>query len=144
MCGKFVKAKLFIFNFWCTPPCFAGYLRTFLFLVFVRNWGQAHVKKVHPFSVGGVHFWLWFALLVTWNSRFLWAMPFEVQTLMRPNGSQSSQHNITYYFIYLWRKVVCFVFVVMRCTKPGCFRLSSWCLWKALDKEGCMGFRLSS
>jgi hypothetical protein len=26
----------------------------------------------------------------------------------------------------------------MRSTKPGCF--SSWCLWKALDEEGCMGF----
>jgi len=21
----------------------------------------------------------------------------------------------------------------------GCLRLCSWCLWKALDKEGCMG-----
>jgi hypothetical protein len=39
--------------------------------------------------------------------------------------------------IYLWRKVVCFV--VMRSTQPGCFRSCSWCLWKALDKEGCMG-----
>ncbi len=39
-----------------------------------------------------------------------------------------------------WRKVVCFV--VMRSTEPGCFRLCSWCLWKALNKEGCMGFVL--
>jgi hypothetical protein len=39
--------------------------------------------------------------------------------------------------LYLWRKVVCFV--VMRSTEPGCFRSCSWCLWKALDKEGCMG-----
>jgi hypothetical protein len=31
-------------------------------------------------------------------------------------------------------------FVVMRSTKPGCLRSHSWCLWKALDKEGCMGF----
>jgi len=38
--------------------------------------------------------------------------------------------------IYLWRKVVCFV--VMRSTKLGCFRLCSWCLWGALDREGCM------
>jgi hypothetical protein len=30
-------------------------------------------------------------------------------------------------------------FVVMRFTKPGCFRLCSWCLWKALAEEGCMG-----
>ncbi len=22
----------------------------------------------------------------------------------------------------------------------GCLRLCSWCLWKALDEEGCMGF----
>jgi hypothetical protein len=46
------------------------------------------------------------------------------------------------YPIYLWRMVVCFVlfcFVVMRYTEPGCFRSCSWCLWKALDKEGCMG-----
>jgi len=39
--------------------------------------------------------------------------------------------------MYLWRKVVCFA--TMRFTKPGCFRLCSWCLWKALDKVGCMG-----
>jgi hypothetical protein len=30
-------------------------------------------------------------------------------------------------------------FVVMRFTKPGCFRSCYWCLWKALDEEGCMG-----
>jgi len=42
--------------------------------------------------------------------------------------------------IYLWRKVVCFVFVVMRSTEPGCFRSCSWCLWKALYEDGCMGF----
>ncbi len=40
-------------------------------------------------------------------------------------------------FFFLWRKVVCFV--VVRSTKPACFRLCSWCLWKALDEEGCMG-----
>jgi hypothetical protein len=32
-----------------------------------------------------------------------------------------------------------FSFVVMRCTEPGCFRSSSWCLWKALNEEWCMG-----
>jgi hypothetical protein len=32
-----------------------------------------------------------------------------------------------------------FCFVVMRSTKSGCFRSCSWCLWKALDEEGCMG-----
>jgi hypothetical protein len=32
-----------------------------------------------------------------------------------------------------------FCFVVMRSTEPGCFRSCSWCLWKALDEEGCMG-----
>jgi hypothetical protein len=32
-----------------------------------------------------------------------------------------------------------FCFVVMRSTKPECFRLCSWCLWKAFDEEGCMG-----
>ncbi len=42
--------------------------------------------------------------------------------------------------VYLWRKVVCFVcFVIMRSTQLGCFRSCSWCLWKALDKKGCMG-----
>jgi hypothetical protein len=41
--------------------------------------------------------------------------------------------------IYLWRKFSLFCFVVMRSTQPGCFRSCSWCLWKALDKEGCMG-----
>ncbi len=32
-----------------------------------------------------------------------------------------------------------FCFVVMRSTEPGCFRSCSWCLWKALNGEGCMG-----
>jgi hypothetical protein len=33
-----------------------------------------------------------------------------------------------------------FCFVVMRSTEPGCFRSCSRCLWKALNKDGCMGF----
>ncbi len=44
--------------------------------------------------------------------------------------------------IYLWIKVVCFVLfwsLVMKSTKLRCFRLCSWCLWKAFNKEGCMG-----
>jgi hypothetical protein len=44
---------------------------------------------------------------------------------------------LTNHWFYLWRKVVSFV--VMRSIEPGCFRLCSWCLWKALDKEGCLG-----
>jgi hypothetical protein len=32
-----------------------------------------------------------------------------------------------------------FCFVVMRSIELGCFKLCSWCLWKALDEEGCMG-----
>ncbi len=32
-----------------------------------------------------------------------------------------------------------FCFVVMRSTKPGCFRSYSWCLWEALNKEGLHG-----
>jgi hypothetical protein len=38
------------------------------------------------------------------------------------------------------RLFVCFVWIVlMRSTEPGRFRLCSWCLWKALNEEGCMG-----
>jgi len=36
-----------------------------------------------------------------------------------------------------WFGLVCFV--VMRSTEPGCFRSCSWCRWKALDEERCMG-----
>ncbi len=32
-----------------------------------------------------------------------------------------------------------FCFVLMISIELGCFRSCSWCLWKALDKEGCMG-----
>ncbi len=32
-----------------------------------------------------------------------------------------------------------FCFVVMRSIELGCFRSCSWSLWKALDKDGCMG-----
>jgi hypothetical protein len=32
-----------------------------------------------------------------------------------------------------------FCFVVMRSTQLGCFRSCTWCPWKALDEEGCMG-----
>jgi hypothetical protein len=36
--------------------------------------------------------------------------------------------------IYEGRLFVCFVlFVLMKSTQPGCFRLRSWSLWKALD-----------
>jgi hypothetical protein len=31
-----------------------------------------------------------------------------------------------------------FCFVVMRSTELGHFRSCFWCLWKALDEEGCM------
>ncbi len=42
--------------------------------------------------------------------------------------------------IYEGRQFVCFVlFVPMRSTEPGCFRLPSWSLWKALEEEGCIG-----
>jgi hypothetical protein len=37
------------------------------------------------------------------------------------------------------RCFVLFCCVAMRFTKLGCFKLCSWCLWKALNKEGCMG-----
>jgi hypothetical protein len=33
-----------------------------------------------------------------------------------------------------------FSFVVMRSTELGCFRLCTWCLWKALNKKGCICF----
>ncbi len=139
------QGQIFIFNFWCTPPCLLATWGLSFFLCFVRNWGQAHVKKVHPFSVGGVHFWLWFALLVTWNSRFFVGhLKFKD---MRPNGSQSLQHNTTYYYLSMKEGslfvLFCFVlffFVVMRSTEPPrCFKLCSWCLWKALHEEWCMG-----
>jgi len=32
-----------------------------------------------------------------------------------------------------------FCFVLMISIEGGCFRSCSWCLWKALDEEGCMG-----
>ncbi len=35
--------------------------------------------------------------------------------------------------------LVLFCFVAVRSAELGCFRLCSWCLWKALDEEGCMG-----
>jgi hypothetical protein len=38
-------------------------------------------------------------------------------------------------FVSIW-------FVIMRSTKPRCFRSRSWYLWKALDEEGCIGFVL--
>jgi hypothetical protein len=42
--------------------------------------------------------------------------------------------------VYLWRKEgSLFCFVVMKSTEPGGFRSCSWCLWKALHEEGCMG-----
>jgi hypothetical protein len=34
---------------------------------------------------------------------------------------------------------VLFCIVLMRSTKLGFFRSASWCLWKALYEEGCMG-----
>ncbi len=41
--------------------------------------------------------------------------------------------------IYIWKKVILFCFVVMRSIESRWFRSCSWCLWKALNKQGCMG-----
>jgi hypothetical protein len=73
--------------------------------------------------------------------------PGKVQTQKGTKNTKSLIHGVIMAYvklkpIYLWRKVVCFVlfcFVVMRSTELGCFRFCSWCLWKALDEEGCMG-----
>jgi hypothetical protein len=46
--------------------------------------------------------------------------------------------NKVEYYKHLWRKEVCFV--VMRSTKPGCFRLCSWCLWKLLMRRGALAW----
>ncbi len=32
-----------------------------------------------------------------------------------------------------------FCFIVVKSTKPGCFRSCYWCLRKAFDEEGCTG-----
>jgi hypothetical protein len=51
-----------------------------------------------------------------------------------------SQFSYQHPFIKLKKGYfVLFCFVVMKSTKPRCFRLCSWCLWKALNKKGCMG-----
>jgi len=48
----------------------------------------------------------------------------------------------TYYLLAQGQQHVCdalFCFVVYeRSTELGCFSLCSWCLWKALDEEGCL------
>ncbi len=41
--------------------------------------------------------------------------------------------------IYEGKLFVLFCFVVMRSTELESFRLCSWCLSKAFNKEGCMG-----
>jgi hypothetical protein len=50
------------------------------------------------------------------------------------------QGSVTLWPCHLSMKEGClFRFVVMRSTELGCFRSCSWCLWKALDEEWCMG-----
>jgi hypothetical protein len=47
--------------------------------------------------------------------------------------------NLFWFWVDKWHLSVkegsLFCFAVMRSTKPGCFRLCSWCLWKAVDEE---------
>jgi hypothetical protein len=57
-------------------------------------------------------------------------------------GTIENKKTLYIYIIYEERLFVlfCFVlFVLMISIEPGCLRLRSWSLWKALDEEGCMG-----
>jgi hypothetical protein len=92
------------------------------------------LTRVHPLSsvvIGPV---------VTSNSgkTFLIIMSKEFESSSFHNSDGMGDSLV----IYLWRKVVCFVlfcFVVMSSTEQGCFRSCSWCLLKALNKEGVHG-----
>jgi hypothetical protein len=50
------------------------------------------------------------------------------------------QNTTTIYYLSMKEgSFFLFCIVIMRITKPGCVRSCSWCLWKALNEEGCMG-----
>jgi len=72
----------------------------------------------------------------------LFLFPTTTQMLIHMPNTTKNQHWILILGsgIYLSiKKGSLFCFVVMRSTEPGWFRLCSWCLWKALNKEGCTG-----
>ncbi len=64
----------------------------------------------------------------------------ENQRIVNPCYFKNLKKNLQF-IIYEGREFSLFCFVVMRSTELGCFRLCSWCLWKALllDEEGSMG-----
>jgi hypothetical protein len=73
--------------------------------------------------------WLWKKKLVTKIIvNFFWNNPLIINKYL----SMKDKVVCLFYFVL-------FCFVLMRSTKPGCFRSCSWSLWKALDDEGCMG-----
>jgi len=90
----------------------------------ISNCGKIALEEVTP----NLHY-----ALLTNPPRFVsatvdsWAMHVQsVRLIMKANNLPMKQGSL-------------FCFVVMRSTVLGCFRSCSWCLWKALNKEGCMG-----
>ncbi len=66
-----------------------------------------------------------------WSFQSYFCMQWEDESMMLASMKETS--------IYEARWFVCFVlFVFMRYTEMGCFRLRSWSLWKALEEEGCI------
>jgi len=78
---------------------------------------------------------------------FKWFLPLKIQiNFKKPSFGRKNQlrtwytwANNTSHTNLSMKEGILFCFVVMRSTELGCFRLCSWCLWKALDEEGCMG-----
>ncbi len=101
-------------------------------------WTLFFKKKIIRFEkienhVATFPYWFWFnisffnVLISSRTCHHLMSDPFgfliiNVILKMRKNHDNFFYNNM---MIYPWRK--------------GCFKSCSWCLWKALDKEGCMG-----
>jgi len=103
---------------------------TYKYVKFIFNNGEMY--KVFEWVKTGYHgLQLQIKCRVKPTPRALYNVKIEFKKQIKSHTHRVSQE------IYLWRKVVCFV--VMRSTKLGCFRSCSWCLWKALNKKGCMG-----
>jgi hypothetical protein len=99
-------------------------------LVFQRNHSSIFKFFLLPFKPTFLH-WMPLNLVRSWMHR-----GFKVlQTIVL-----LAHHILKHKYEHLSMKEGnLFCFVVMRSTKPGCFRSCSWCLWKDSDKEGCMG-----
>ncbi len=86
-------------------------------------------------------FWFFALLVWTWVLSLCTSFPPSLGVLFNEvyQGFITSSFLSPTHLHLSMRQSSLFCFVTMKSTKLGCFKLCSWYLWKAFDKERCIG-----